>query len=295
MISRRQLVQWFGKTTVVWFEHNRLLVLLIIFLIVQYFVAIRAKNYLKEKYKYISSDDPWSTNYMLYYKKAQVFDLVRLVMSLSLLGYVLTTYESWFFSVFAIWIWALVITFQSVILSFGLYFYFLSQYRVGDTVKIGLLTQWEIMYIEPLYMAIAEKNDDADHTGKLYVISNKLVWENTIVRVRLVLRSYSKCVLRVAYSPEYFDMSFEEFVVQLEEFLSTLFNKIPKKAYNHYQSYVWFKYKLDFEPWEVRNNGQTIYVDIWFIELIIDMPKFKRKILAFVDSLRSIPKSYHDE
>lgn len=94
------------------------------------------------------------------------------------------------------------------------------------------------MYIEPLYMAIAEKNDDADHTGKLYVISNKLVRENTIVRVRLILRSYSKCVLRVAYSPEYFDMSFEEFVVQLEEFLSTLFNKIPKKAYNHYQSYV---------------------------------------------------------
>jgi hypothetical protein len=87
-------------------------------------------------------------------------------------------------------------------------------------------------------MAIAEKNDDADHTGKLYIISNKMIWENAIVRVRLVLKSYSKCVFRVAYSPEYFDQSFEEFIVQLETFLNTLFNKIPKKAYNHYQSYV---------------------------------------------------------
>ncbi len=142
------------------------------------------------------------------------------------------------------------------------------------------------MYIEPLYMAIAEKNDDADHTWKLYIMSNKMVWENTIVRVRLVLKSYSKYIIRVWYSPEYFDQSFEEFVQTLEWFLDTLFTKLPKKAYNHYQSYVWFKYKLDFEPWEVRKDGQIIYVDIWFIELLIDMPDFKRKILSFVDSLR---------
>ena len=76
------------------------------------------------------------------------------------------------------------------------------------------------MYIEPLYMAIAEKNDDADHTGKLYVIQ------------------------------------------KIEQFLNSTLPQLPKKAYNHYQSYVGFTYKLDFEPGEMRNSGQVMYIDI---------------------------------
>jgi hypothetical protein len=62
--------------------------------------------------------------------------------------------------------------------------------------------------------------------------------------------------------------------------------QLPKKAYNHYQSYVGFKYKLDFDPGEVRNYGQVMYVDIWFIVMLIDLPRYKRDILIFVDSLR---------
>lgn len=101
-MTRRDLIQFFGKPLVVRFEHNWLLLLLIIFLIAQYFIAIKVKKYLEKKYKYISSDDPGSTNYMLYYKKNQIFDLVRLAVSVFLIGYTLVTYQSGFFSVFAI-------------------------------------------------------------------------------------------------------------------------------------------------------------------------------------------------
>jgi len=283
---RKDFINLFGKHFVVWFEHNWLIIVLVLFLIAQYFIAQKVKLYLERKYRYLSSDDPGSTNYMLYYKKNQVFDLVRLALSVACIAYVLVTYQSWFFSVFAIWIWAMVLTFQSVILSFGIYFYLLSQYRVGDTVKIGDIAQWEIMYIEPLYMAIAEKNDDADHTGKLYVISNKTVWENPIVRVKLSLRSYSKHIIRIGYEPWLFSCSFEEFIQKIEQFLNSTLPQLPKKAYNHYQSYVGFKYKLDFEPGEMRNSGQVMYIDIWFIVMLIDLPHYKREIMWYIDSLR---------
>lgn len=283
---RKDFINLFGKHFVVWFEHNWLIIVLVLFLIMQYFVAKKVKLYLEKKYRYLSSDDPGSTNYMLYYKKNQIFDLVRLALSISAIWYVLVTYQSWFFSVFAIWVWAMVLTFQSVILSFGIYFYLLSQYRVGDTVKVWDIAQGEIMYIEPLYMAIAEKNDDADHTGRLHVLSNKIVWENPIVRVKLSLKSYGKHIMRIAYEPGIMPYSFEEFVQKIEWFLYTELPTPPKKAYNHYQSYVWFKYKLDFESGEMRNNGQVMYIDIGFITMLIDLPRYKRDILIFVDSLR---------
>lgn len=89
-----------------------------------------------------------------------------------------------------------------------MYFYFLAQYRVGDTIKIGTLAQGEIMFIEPLYIAIAEKNDDADHTGRLHIVTNKNVWDNPITRVTLSLKSYAKHVLRIAYVPEVCEYSF---------------------------------------------------------------------------------------
>lgn len=276
----------FGKNVVVWIEHNWMIVALIVFLILQYIIAKKFKSYLEKKYKYISSDDPWSTNYMLYYKKNQIFDLVRLTLLVGVVAYVLSVYNAGFFSVFAIWVWALVLTFQSIILSFGLYFYFLSQYRVWDTIRVGTLAQGEIMYIEPLYMAIAEKNDDADHTGKLHILSNKTVWENAIVRVKLSLKSYSKYVIRLSYSPESFDISFAEFVDKIQSFLDLELPRPPKKAYKHYQSYVWFTYKLDFEPGEVRNHGQVMHIDIGFIAMLIDLPTYKRHIMSYADSLR---------
>ena len=80
-MTRRDLIQFFGKPIVVRFETHWIVVLLIIFLIAQYCIAFKVKKYLEKKYKYISSDDPGSTNYMLYYKKNQIFDLIRLTLS----------------------------------------------------------------------------------------------------------------------------------------------------------------------------------------------------------------------
>ena len=99
---RKDFISLFGKHFVVWFEHNWLIIVLILCLIAQYFIAQKVKLYLERKYRYLSSDDPGSTNYMLYYKKNQIFDLVRLALSVACVAYILVTYQSGFFSVFAI-------------------------------------------------------------------------------------------------------------------------------------------------------------------------------------------------
>lgn len=57
-MTRRELIQLFGKNVVVWIEHNWMIVALIVFLILQYIIAKKFKSYLEKKYKYISSDDP---------------------------------------------------------------------------------------------------------------------------------------------------------------------------------------------------------------------------------------------
>lgn|GEM_PF-6792663 len=86
------------------------------------------------------------------------------------------------------------------------------------------------------------------------MIPNNLVWSNSIVRLTLALKSYNKQVLRIGYDPKLFTFTFEEFVQKLEEFLDHHLPVPKRNAYKHYQSYVGFKYKLDFEPGEMKEK-----------------------------------------
>jgi hypothetical protein len=71
----------------------------------------------------------------------------------------------------------------------------------------------------------------------------------------------------------------------MKQFLDETLPQAPKKAYKYYQSYVGFKYKMDFEPGEVRNGGQVMYMDIGFLVMLMDLPEYKKNISVYADSL----------
>lgn len=291
MITRRDFIKIFWEKFVVWIEHYRLFLIIVLIFILQYWVGIFIKQHLAKKYKYTTSKDQWDESYIMYYKKLQVFEVIRFIALFGWLLYILAIYQSGFFSVFAIATWATILAFQTFILSFWVYFYLLMQYRVGDTIRVGAIGQWEIIYIEPFYTSIASKNNDGDHTGELIVIPNNQMWINPITKVKLLLNAYTKYMVRVVYDMKHTAYSFDEFVIQLEQFLDGYLPNLSRKAYNNYQSYRWFKYKLDFETGEYKDNRQLMYIDIWFLTIMKEAPSHKKSIISFVDSLYQEPVS----
>ncbi len=271
--------------SILWIEHNRLLIAIFLLFIIQYVVWRWIKQRLVQKYKYIGSKDQWDESYIMYYKKLQALKVSRFLIVFVGLLYLLASYQSGFFSIFAIATGATIITFQSFVLSFWVYFYLLMQYRVGDTIRVGTIGQWEIIYIEPLYTSIASKNNDGDHTGELIVIPNNQMRLQPITKVKLLLSAYTKYVVRIAYDMKNIDYPFDEFVSRLEKFLDGYLPNISRKAYNNYQSYRGFKYKLDFDTGEYKDNRQIIYVDIGFLTLMKDAALHKKAIISFIDGI----------
>ena len=282
---RLELIKLFGKQSIIWIEHNRLLIIIVLLFVTQYIVWRWIKQRLVQKYKNTDPKDQWDESYIMYYKKLQVLKVGRFIIVFFGLLYLLASYQSGFFSIFAIATGATIITFQSFVLSFWVYFYLLMQYRVGDTIRVGTICQWEIIYIEPLYTSISSKNNDGDHTGELIVIPNNQMRLQPITRVKLLLSAYTKYVVRVAYYIKSTNYSFDDFVLTLESFLNGYLPNISRRAYNNYESYRWFKYKLDFEMGEYKDSRQIIYVDIGFLTLMKDASLHKKAIISFVDGI----------
>lgn len=268
-----------------WMNTYSLLFLILSRLMIQDIVWSYIKKWIVNKYKYVNENDPNDESYIRYYQKIQLFEFVRLVLIFWSILYWLAVYQSWFFSVFAVAIWAFILTFQTIVLSFGVYFYLMSNYRAGDTIRVGDIGQGEIIYIKPFFMSISSRNHDGEHTGELFVIPNYQVWWKPITRLDLSFNSYKKQSVTVVYDSTVMEITFDQFVEQIETFLVGYLPKISRKAYKNFKSYSGLQYKLNYELWAYKDDRHLIEVEIKFITLISSAPQHKKAIISFISDM----------
>jgi Mechanosensitive ion channel len=226
--------------------------------------------------------------YLQYYKRAQLLDVYRVIATI-IAAFLLVTYaKDNAFQAFAITTWAIVLVFQSILLSFGIYWMLAANYKVWDTIRVGQLWEWEIIYIKPLYMWIAGRNNTGEHTGELFLIPNNKVRENPIIKVDYSPQAYNKIECLVYYHHEDFPMSFDEYMNQLTGFLDSYLPLRWAKNIGHIKSYIGYRYKLSID----YIDRDTVRVGIYFISKQKVGYLRKQKIISFVESLRTVQKDF---
>ena len=227
-----------------------------------------------------------SDQYVEYYQKAQKIDFLRVIGWFFVLSIVLYLSNSWFLTWIAIWVWAIIVTFGSFIVSLTYYFYLTTEFRVGQTIRIGEKWQWEIISIKPLYIWLSGKNDNGEHTGEFFLVPNKIVWENTIIKIDLQKTAIKKVLLDIPFDTEKWHISYEEMYSSLKGFLQDLLSVNTPTTVGHFKSYIWYKYKMDVE---YDKDGKLV-MHLGFLDTLTNQRKTKQKIIAFMEWLKKNPE-----
>lgn len=243
------------------------------------------KSHLKKKYI-----DPyerwWNTEnkdfYVKYYQKIQYVDIFGAFIGILLIFIYLLTKNTIVWTVRAVWVWSILITFQSFSISLFSYFLLIKNYRIWDTIKVKVNwenIQWQILYIKLLHVWLSWKNDFGENTGEFFRIPNYKMWENPIVKIDLSLDSHTKDSLTIIYDPSIFKESFWDFSNSLKEFLDKLLHTKSALNVSFFRSYIWVKYKIDYKyDWNWKAN-----IRIWFVEKRSKIKQIKEKILCFIE------------
>jgi hypothetical protein len=230
-----------------------------------------------------------SDQYVEYYQKAQKIDFLRVLWWFGVLSVVLYVANTGFLTWLAIWVWAIIVTFGSFIVSMMYYFYLTTEFRVGQTVRIGEKRQGEIISIKPLYLWLSGKNENGEHTGEFYLVPNKVVRESTITKIDLRKTAIKKVLVDIPFDIEKRWITYDEMLASLKDFLKTCLTLNTPTTVGYYKSYIGRRYKLDIE---YKENG-TIMLHLWFLDTLANHRKTKQKIIAFVESLKK-PQEQRD-
>jgi hypothetical protein len=259
------------------------LMCLIAMVITQFVATIFKRQYKRSFTSEFSriNDASHSDEYLNYYKKVQLVDIYRTVITIGLVIVLIWRTDSNVMQAFAIATWAIIIVFQSLIMSVVIYLMLLPRYKVWETIKVGGLGQWEIIYIKPLHLWLAGRNQAGEHTGEFYLIPNNKVRENPIIKVDYNLNAYQKIACITYYDREKFDCSFDEYMMRLTEFLNKLLPLRSAKNVWHYKSYIGHKYKLNYD---MKDDG-VMEIWVWFVVKQHKSDEIKRQIYSFVQGL----------
>jgi len=190
-------------------------------------------------------------------------------------------------TILAVWVWWLLITFQTFTVSLFTYFLLIANYKVWDTIKVKInwdTVQWQILYMKLLHVWMSGKNDFGENTGESFVIPNYQMWNNPITKVDLSLDNYAKDSLTIIYDPKNFDKSFEDFSAGLKDFLDNLLTKRSASNVAYFKSYIWVKYKIDYKyDWDWKAN-----IWIWFVEKRLKAKHIKEQIISFVENQKKV-------
>lgn len=259
------------------------LVCLIVMVITQFVATILKRQYkrsFKSEFSRIS-DASHSDEYLNYYKKVQSVDIYRMAITIVLAIALIWRTDSNVMQAFAIATWAIIIVFQSLIMSMVIYLMLLPRYKVGETIRVGALWEWEIIYMKPFHLWLAGRNKSGEHTGEFYLIPNNKVWENPIIKVDYNLNAYQKIACTTYYDKQKFDCSFDEYMMRLTEFLDQLLPLRSAKNVWHYKSYIGHKYKLNYE----MKDTSVMEIWVWFVVKQRNADEIKRQIYSFVQWL----------
>ena len=260
-----------------------IIALLALWSIISHFI----KSALKKKYidPYERSKNTQNKQfYIEYYRRSQYVNVFGVALVVILFFTYLLTKDKIVWTVLAVGIWAILITFQTFTVSFFTYFILVRNYNVGDTVSVGAWKyQWEILYIKSLYMGISGKNDFGENTGEFYIIPNHQIWTNPVVKVDLSLDNITKHSLTLVYDGTNFLLPFDEFIQELEAFLLGLMPIKAASQVSYFKSYIGVRYKIDFT---YDKDGKPC-VWIWFVAKRSDWIRIKKAILSFVEAKKS--------
>ncbi len=247
------------------------------------------KNKIKAKYKNrkvkIEEFEEVEKLSITYYRQYQWIDIFRLFSFL--IGFILIiailNIEAW--SVLAIAAGAFILTLREMILSFISFFYILTLYKTGDDIQIENALG-EIIRVNPLYVAVAGKDEDGEYNGKLHRIPNFLFIGKNVELQDLKTDDYRRIVLKTVYLNEIFEDSFSVWLSKVKNHLE---EKLPKRELDrvgNYKGYTGIKYKLNFD---YGDKGEII-CKISFVARYPYQIEFKENIIEFIESLKKNKK-----
>jgi flagellar biosynthesis protein FlhB len=123
-------------------NRDSVVVICFIVVIVIQFVATILKRHYRRSYESVFdtvADANNSDQYLEYYKKIQSVDIYRMTMTVVLVVLIIWRTDSNVMQAFAIATGAIILVFQSLIMSVVIYLMLLPRYKVGETIKVGTL------------------------------------------------------------------------------------------------------------------------------------------------------------
>ena len=253
MTTLEHILKTFTDSTEKLWDKDSLIIGVIITIILIEIIAIFIKRWIKTRIfaiqKDLATDNENPEYYLEYYRKWQIIDIIRFAVFIVGLGTLIVTRTSIGGSFFIVVAGALVITFRDFILSVVAFFIILRRYKIGETIGIGDI-QGQIISIRMFTVWLLGKDNDGDNTGRHFTIPGNKFLTETIKREELQVESIRKELIRIPYSHESYSLNFVEFNKELKNILNNMLPMITKKNCGNFQTYIWYKYKLDVDYYE---------------------------------------------
>lgn len=230
--------------------------------------------------------------YIEYYKWKNILNLLRFVIIFTWWAFLILFRAPSIFNFLAIAVWAIIITFKEVILSFIWFFYVSTQYKIWENIVIWdekNIIRWEIIYLNILNVWIIWKSDNGEHNWQFYIVPNfKLIVDN-VRKEELSINKYRKEEIEIYFKNDLFQVSFDEFLMQLKEYLD---KELTRKYLNNiwnYKTYIGYKYKMRY-----KYDKDYLIIKIFIIEKHRNILKIQWKIVSFVERLK-VDKTKNEE
>ena len=245
-----------------------------------------SKQNLRRKYKYnknkVEDFEDMEKIWIGYYKKTQSLFITRIIALIVGISIIFISSDIKALNILAIIAGTIIIVLRDYIFSFITFFYIISIYKIGDDIKSDTILG-EILRINPLYVAIAGKDDDGEYNGKLHRIPNSIFITQKIEMQELKTDDYRRVLLTVIYARDKFKDSFNLWLIQMKNFLEETLPARNLERVGHFKGYLGVKYKLNYD----YNDKGDVVVRISFIARPPKNVELKEKIVEYIESLRN--------
>ncbi len=216
-----------------------------------------------------------------YYKWKNILNLMRFAILFIWATFFILFKLPWIFNFLAIALWAIIITFKEVILSFFGFFYISTHFKIWENLVLwdaNNTLRWEIIYINVLNVWVIWKNENWEHNWQFYTIPNYKLIIDSNRKEELSVNKYRKEEIEIYYKNELFKIDYDAFLAELKIFLdSILVRKNINNIWNH-KTYIWYKYKLRF-----KYEKDYLIIKIFIIEKQKNILNIQGKIVSFVE------------
>lgn len=223
--------------------------------------------------------------YVEYYMKINKIHLIRLSILILLISSILIYKIPTLFSFFAIAVWAIIIAFKEMIISFFWFFYTSTNYKIWDWLILDdWKIRWEIFYINVLNVWLLWKDENWEHNWEFYTIPNFKFLTDYTKKEENSVHKFKKEEVHIYYSnTKYKDLKFKTFLINLKEYLDDKLDKKTIKTVWNYKTFIWYKYKLRF-----KIEDEKIIIKIFLITKPKDFIRFNEELTIFVESQKYI-------